>query len=758
MSPSSVPRETARDATRIWEQLKKFPPLEGTPTWDSLLPRLELCGSCQQLALTAGEGWNQAGLTSTVEYSSMNKVIESGAEGCQFCKILHQAIWKVCDELGWEWDAFVEQALHPGFTGPSTMEVEWGDGLPVYLSLKQRRPVTPDDAPLSSEISNFIQRQFDNCLANPHHHSCEPDDALPASQLPRRILEIANDSVTLVLFDGGVMDGKYAALSYCWGEKEELAKRPNLTTTSATLQTLQSGIPTSTLPQTLRQAVEVCGWLGIRHIWIDSLCIIQDSNQDWEVEAAKMATVYSRSKVTIIAATSTSCHSGFLPVDLKSMFVEIDTPLPTVGLTARIKLRSGHHRPVGILSSKMDPVDFRGWTYQEELLSTRHLKFTKNDIQWRCGAGGACTCGGLPWASTEDEWGSKSTYDPNQWSRIVNNFSARSFTVNTDRLLALSGVARVTASKLRARGVDATYAAGLWRHSLLTTPDLAWTTNSNDTDKWCSKKYIAPSFSWASIIGEVDMPVRGVGGMDDEPFALPTNVCEVVELVMQPVLAQNEFGQVVFGDLRIRGPLIPCMIAFEDGAAEVQLLGVDGRQDILNRTRSRLVLDCAVSEVVPKGGGIKPIHRCLEEECHLVGEDGHRLLWAPWQEDGGMGIGTGSDLSDDEGDEETDEDEGGSRPSVSVSASEAEIEAEAEAHLLFLGERNTRFDRAIAALVLARLDPGTARGGIVSYQRVGLVTWERSEFEKKGQEVVDELKKGRLVGDLEGWKTEVAIC
>jgi hypothetical protein len=118
--------------------------------------------------------------------------------------------------------------------------------------------------------------------------SCNPKPT-GTTAWPSRILQVA-DLITLVDFDAASMAGNFTALSYCWGDKAGLETRPPLTATAKTLPSLQSGISASDLPQTLREAVELCSRLRIRWIWIDSLCIVQDDPHDWEVEAQKMET------------------------------------------------------------------------------------------------------------------------------------------------------------------------------------------------------------------------------------------------------------------------------------------------------------------------------------------------------------------------------------------------------------------------------------------------------------------------------------
>jgi hypothetical protein len=84
---------------------------------------------------------------------------------------------------------------------------------------------------------------------------------------------------------------KYAALSHCWG------LYPLLTTTTSNISSHssrppgRSGIPLSSLPRTFRDAILIKRALGLRYLWIDSLCIIQDSDVDWEREWALMGEI-----------------------------------------------------------------------------------------------------------------------------------------------------------------------------------------------------------------------------------------------------------------------------------------------------------------------------------------------------------------------------------------------------------------------------------------------------------------------------------
>jgi hypothetical protein len=68
------------------------------------------------------------------------------------------------------------------------------------------------------------------------------------------------------------------------------------------------------LPKTFQNAITVTRMLGIRYLWIDSLCIIQDDVKDWEEQSAITGGIYSQSYLIIAASASKDSSGGcFLP-------------------------------------------------------------------------------------------------------------------------------------------------------------------------------------------------------------------------------------------------------------------------------------------------------------------------------------------------------------------------------------------------------------------------------------------------------------
>ena len=137
---------------------------------------------------------------------------------------------------------------------------------------------------------------------------CSSTAAVP---LPTRVLDVSGQEPHLHIPSRAIR-AEYAALSYCWGHDEADFKL-----TKNSIISKQSVIALSTLPKTLRDAISITRTLQIPYLWIDALCIVQDSKDDWEKEAAVMGEVYSNATVTIAAAGATKSSEGiFLPRDI----------------------------------------------------------------------------------------------------------------------------------------------------------------------------------------------------------------------------------------------------------------------------------------------------------------------------------------------------------------------------------------------------------------------------------------------------------
>lgn len=285
---------------------------------------------------------------------------------------------------------------------------------------------------------------------------------------------------------------EYLALSHCWGTAKFLTLR------TSNIDEFRLGIPWERLSRTFQDAIITTARLGFSYIWIDSLCIIQDSREDWERESLAMTDVYRNAQCTIAAAGARDGNGG--------CFV---TRNPLVYIPCKIYEGDGNcivaeWSDLSCKSLTDAPLDSRGWVLQEKVLSRRTLNFGSQMLSWECAQSHATernvyrdldyarkrgwlkesfrniTTPGLPQSDFIGFYGS--------WMTILRQYTSCKLTFPKDRLVAISGVIE---SVRRATGLS--NIAGLWREHLL--PELmwfTWKTNARPSPPF------APSWSWAS--------------------------------------------------------------------------------------------------------------------------------------------------------------------------------------------------------------------------------------------------------------------
>ncbi|KAI1764446.1 HET-domain-containing protein [Hypoxylon sp. FL1150] len=376
---------------------------------------------------------------------------------------------------------------------------------------RRRRP--PSLSSLSDENIELMQRWIHECRSK--HSKCLGS----GRWLPTRLLEINYDGnnldLRLVETSKESLDEEspFAALSHMWGNMKE---NPPLRTMSFNYYRLTELIPGKDLPRNFLDAALVCARLGIRYLWIDSLCIVQDSAEDWRHEAALMHLVYRHALVTIVATSATSCHDGFLQRSIDKV------PAAKMAYTIRYQKQEGeaekqhnqyliayhyenvedNYRMFLINSSEWNT---RGWTMQERSLSTRSIHFCRNRIFFECRG-----CLGSEDNDPAQEsdlindplWPRSTTMSFDElyqhWQLFLAMYCDRNLTVATDKLPAIQSVAAEMATAAKCEYIPY---AGLWRHNL--RRELLWNPSSFDTATRPTQ-WRAPSWSWASIEGDIN--------------------------------------------------------------------------------------------------------------------------------------------------------------------------------------------------------------------------------------------------------------
>lgn len=358
----------------------------------------------------------------------------------------------------------------------------------------------------SEESFNQTRKWYRDCLEK--HARCNISRR-SFSYFPTRLLDLNSrrGDLRLIVTAKESIKEDYATLSHCWGGQSII----KLTTDA--LAQFQKKIETASLPQTFRDAILVARRLGIRYLWIDSLCIIQDSLQDWQKEAALMGEVYSNSTLNVMATACRNSHQSLFRSRDQGELLHYAVRTSWDGIEPEAFYVFS--RFFWDKHTVFEPLHRRGWVLQERILPPRALHFTCNQLVWECRERESCEMypDGLPiylkslnysfvkhldidasqaWLThlQEPNLSPKDYYD--KWRRMIHMYWNTKITKDTDKLVAISGLAKRMGSALKDR-----YLAGLWEGNL--PSNLLWHIHVAGGRSCRPENYRAPSWSWASI-------------------------------------------------------------------------------------------------------------------------------------------------------------------------------------------------------------------------------------------------------------------
>ncbi|MCJ1334420.1 hypothetical protein MMC10_011129 [Thelotrema lepadinum] len=379
--------------------------------------------------------------------------------------------------------------------------IQYGEGKvdPHYLDAYCREhgldDATPEDPggeysllKYSGDLSVTVQIKewMKACAEN--HENCKRS----TFPLPTRVIDVgtaAHDSPRLYISHQDELES-YLALSYCWGKD-----RSDILTQKQ-LEQYQEAIPHSALPATVFDAVQMTRSLGFRYLWVDALCIVQDSKEDWEKEAAKMRQVYQGAVLSLAGLESHSKTTGLF----RDRTVRV-TQTPFFDGERHLLIQ--RQRKVDL---NMTVLRKRAWTLQEQILSPATVYFSGSSLVWEC-----YTCAidedgkdhnfipHLKWfGDTPDETG------PHRlWYRLAQDYTARSITYTSDRVVAIAGLADKCEAEEWQLG---SYLVGLWTGDLPSAllwksytrgqTDNLFSAYRNDELAEASFPWDIPSWSW----------------------------------------------------------------------------------------------------------------------------------------------------------------------------------------------------------------------------------------------------------------------
>lgn len=252
-----------------------------------------------------------------------------------------------------------------------------------------------------------------------------------------------------------------------------------LKTTSENLESHQENIPFGALPKTFQDAVIVTNAIGLQFLWIDSLCIVQDDKAEWQEESAVMGAIYENARLTISACAAKDSTEGCFR-SIRHSQQTVDVPYYSmIDKTDGIFYIGANmsYDP----SPDWSPLRDRGWAVQEWRLSRRLLHFTRGGLSWQCNRLQVCERGVQ-----------RDFNDYPEWDSLIETYCRCQLTFETDRLIALQGLATEMQKESRDQ-----YHAGIWEAHL--PLQLLWMNCRSLVG--IQNQLIAPSWSWASQPG-----------------------------------------------------------------------------------------------------------------------------------------------------------------------------------------------------------------------------------------------------------------
>ncbi|KAI1012880.1 hypothetical protein LB503_001454 [Fusarium chuoi] len=326
--------------------------------------------------------------------------------------------------------------------------------------------------------------------------------------LPTRVINVSGHTAQLQINEKEAR-GTYLALSYCWGKPDPKMQGRLSELRLNNEQALVKEIKLEELEQSVQDAICVTRELGFTYLWVDRLCIIQNCPEDKRREIGKMATTYKNAAITLAAGTATRACEGFLgrllgksPTYLPEN--QFDIPMKD-GRVGTVYLSGSPYQP-------HHPLDKRGWTLQEYMLSSRMLIFSDYQLLWQCQETELQSVTGndigieyqqhlesLPWASFGEEGEpSYGTHDSEKlylWKTIIVQYTQRQLKDPEDRLPAVTGIT----TELQKVWRDS-HIYGHWERWFIQL--LAWYKPDSGRVKERHTKR-APSWSWVSVDGRI---------------------------------------------------------------------------------------------------------------------------------------------------------------------------------------------------------------------------------------------------------------
>ncbi|KAI1856366.1 hypothetical protein JX265_011613 [Neoarthrinium moseri] len=424
---------------------------------------------------------------------------------------------------------------------------------------------------------------------------------------PQRLLNVGNDMEDHIKLEivnrEDFFDVAYVTMSHRWLDPAP----PRLTRENLDAM-MHNGALLSSLPQSFQDSVSLLRSIGISYLWIDSLCILQDSEEDFLQEAEAMGEIYAGSLFNIAASSSDNWKAGLMPECREQDFIPIVHPswaeLGEFNALAIIPKRFDASE-TAVLGSTLSS---RGWIHQEVQLAPATLFCTREQLWWSCLEDTYCEAfpegfqdvfeadeyegyqlgairtlivpelarpslfkQGKLWVEENENYVVSRRF-LNMWMNLIASYSASLTTKPDDRLVAIGGMVKLLQQWMghSVEQFQQSYHSGMWLHGLFA--QLTWFSNPQGPVRQSHKRwqgsYIIPSWSWASVQGPVffsDLPADYEGWIQPDK----TNVTALLatEVSSFPSSGIDSLGRAHHLDaciLKLSGTTLPIFFEAEE--------------------------------------------------------------------------------------------------------------------------------------------------------------------------------------------------
>ncbi|KAI0804120.1 heterokaryon incompatibility protein-domain-containing protein [Xylaria sp. FL0064] len=240
----------------------------------------------------------------------------------------------------------------------------------------------------------------------------------------------------------------FVALSYVWGPNSGQTKCKPL-----------EGGPVSDYPPTIRDSIVTAKALGYGWLWVDRLCIDQNSSSEKAKLIPYMKDIYAAAHLTIVAACGAGAEDGLFGTQGTPRKVEKPLILGPSVAVLPVSLEFEDMKSNATWST-------RGWTFQEHVFSRRLLFAFDLEMIFTCGErvfrestgrrrvirnqggvkrwlfheGGICDAGKLQTIFHNNAAKIEGSFTSGSFLKALMEYSERSLSVKEDRVGAFAGV------------------------------------------------------------------------------------------------------------------------------------------------------------------------------------------------------------------------------------------------------------------------------------------------------------------------------